>query len=369
MTDTVIVAGSVVQRAAFGGHAWAFAQHVRGLRALGAQVVFVDRLVEDGWDVAEATPVLDLLGGPSGVCVLGPDGESRYGMDRSELLVFAGRADLLVNVMGFIDDPAVFEAPGRRVFLDVDPGFGQMWRELGLADVFAGHDTFVTVGTGIVGSQVPTCGLEWVTIPPPVFLPDWPVTPPRPDAAVTSVSSWRGPFGPIEYEGTTYGLRVHEFRRFLELPRRTTQRLEVALDIAPADERDRATLLEHGWLLVDPRTVAGSPESYRRYVAASKAELMIAKHLYVATRGGWFSDRSSCYLASGRPVVAQDTGFGTLLPCGDGLLTFTDPEDAVLALLDMDHRYLDHCEAARAIAEDHLSTEVVLPRLLDAATR
>lgn len=365
MTATVLVAGSVVQRAALGGHAWVFAQYVRGFRALGLRTVFIDRLVDDSWDEAAVAPLLALLGGPADVCVLGADGESRHGLSRSELVATAGRAELLVNVMGYLEDPAILEAPHRRVFLDIDPGFGQMWRELGLADVFAGHDAFVTVGTALPDSVVPTCGLDWITIPAPVFLHDWPVSPPARQAAITSVSSWRGPFGPIEYQGTTYGLRVHEFRRFVDLPARTTERLEIALDIDPADEGDRSALLENGWALVDPRAVAGSPDAYRRYVAGSKAELMIAKHMYVATRAGWFSDRSSCYLASGRPVVAQDTGFGAVLPCGDGLLPFTDPEDAAAALYDLDDRYLEHCEAARTIAEEHLSTDVVLPRFLE----
>lgn len=365
MSGTAVVAGAVVQRGGFGGHAWVFAQYVRGLRALGWRVVFVDRQVDPAWRPDRAGAVLELLGGPGGVAVLDARGESVYGLSRPELLVVAGEADLLLNVMGFLDDRELLEAPRQRVFLDIDPGFGQMWRDLGLADVFAGHETFVTVARRIEGSGVPTCGLRWRSILPPVHLPDWPVAAPAPDAPITSVASWRGPFGPIEHGGTTYGLRVHELRRFMDLPAMTGAPLVLALDIDPEDAADRAALVAAGWTLVDPRRVAGTPSSYRDYVAGSQAELMISKHLYVATRAGWFSDRSSCYLASGRPVVAQDTGFADVLPCGDGLLAFDTPDDAAAAIDDLRTRYGEHCDAARAFAEAHLSTDVVLPGLLD----
>ena len=364
MTGTALVAGSVLQRGGFGGHAWVFAQYVRGLRALGWRVVFVDREPDPSWRPVRDQVVLELLGGPEGVAVLDRSGASVYGPSRSALLATAREADLLLNVMGFLDDAELLEVSRRRVFLDIDPGFGQMWRDLGLADVFAGHDRYVTVATSIEGSGVPTCGLEWRSILPPVNLADWPVAAPAPKAPVTSVASWRGPFGPIEHGGATYGLRVHELRRFIGLPEATGARLELALDIDPADAADRAALLAAGWSLVDPRVVAGTPGAYRDYVAASRAELMIAKHLYVATRAGWFSDRSSCYLASGRPVVAQDTGFAAVLPCGEGLLAFDTPASAAAAIDDLGARYGEHCEAARSLAESRLSTDVVLPRLL-----
>jgi hypothetical protein len=136
---------------------------------------------------------------------------------------------LLLNVMGYLDDPELLAAAPRRVFLDLDPGFPQMWRELGLHDAFAGHDAFVTVGTrvGLPGSEVPTCGLPWIRTLPPVDLASWPVTAAPGGGAFTSIATWRGPFGPVDFGGRRYGLRVHEFRRFTELPARTDARLEV----------------------------------------------------------------------------------------------------------------------------------------------
>ncbi len=254
------------------------------------------------------------------------------------------------------------------MFLDIDPGFGQMWRELGLADIFAGHDRFVTVGANVgrPGCEVPTCGLEWITTAPPVVLDQWPAAPP--DAgrggAFTSVASWRGPFGPIEYGGRTYGLRAHEFRKFFDVPARTRLPFEVALDIDAADAKDVAALDTNGWRRADPAAAAGDVDRYRRYIAASRAEFMVAKNLYVRTRGGWFSDRSACYLASGRPVLAQDTGLADHYPLGAGLLTFSSPAEAADAAREIDADYDRHCRAARAVAEEHFDSDKVLGRLL-----
>ena len=178
------------------------------------------------------------------------------------------------------------------------------------------------------------------------------------------MASWRGPFAPIEYEGVTYGLRVHEFRRFADLPARTPERLEVALDIHEAETGDLELLHANGWHLSDPTVEAADPWAYRDYVQRSKGELMIAKNMYVASRSGWVSDRSICYLASGRPVVAQDTGISDIYPVGEGLLTFDDADGAALALDEVSGDYARHAGAARALAKEHFDSSVVLRRLL-----
>jgi hypothetical protein len=299
--------------------------------------------------------------------VLYDRGRQAAGCSREEVVERARRSALLLNVMGFLDDEEVLAAAPLRAFLDIDPGFGQMWRELGLHDPFVGHDRYVTIGEriGKPDCGIPTCGIDWITTKPPVDLGEWPFRTGNAGRPFTTVASWRGAFDPIEYRGHKYGLRVHEFRRFFELPELTATRFEVALDIDEAEVEDLRRLDEHGWKLIDPHVVAGDPWSYRDYVQGSAAELMIAKNLYVDTRSGWFSDRSACYLASGRPVLAQDTGLEDLLPYGEGLLTFSTLEDAAAGVEEITSDYERHSHAARAVAEEHLAAARVLPRLLD----
>jgi hypothetical protein len=344
MGETIIIAGSVAQRPWQGGLTWVFLQYVLGFRRLGFDVVFVDRLEPEMCIDAAGSPtsfrssqnlryfgdVMERFGLAGRWSLLFDGGRDVAGLERREVVELARRSVLMLNVMGYLEDDDVLAAAPLRVFLDIDPGFGQMWTDLGLARPFDGHDRHVTVGgrVGDDGCGIPTCGLDWIRILPPVELSEWPVSAGGGGKRFTSVVSWRGLFGPIEYEGRTYGLRVHELRRFAELPRRTSASFELALDIDDADIADRRRLQEEGWTLVDPRAAAGDPWRYRTYVQNSSAELMIAKNLYVDTRSGWFSDRSSCYLASGRPVLAQDTGIRDLLPCGEGLVTFSTLDEA-----------------------------------------
>jgi hypothetical protein len=376
---TAAIAAAVAQRPAIGGHTWFALQYLLGFRALGWDVVLVDRLdeatcvdergrpcaLERSAGAAYLAGVMSEAGLGDGWALLGP-GDQQLGIDRAELDARLDRSALLLNVMGYLDDPELRDRAELRVFLDIDPGFGQMWRELGLHDLFAGHDRFVTVGlnVGRPGCLVPDCGLEWIATLPPVALSHWPFA--EGGEAFTSVASWRGPFGPIEYGGRTLGLRVHEFRRFADLPAGVSARFEIALDIDRADAADRERLERAGWILADPRVAAGSPGAYRGFIQHSGAELNVAKNMYVDTHSGWFSDRSACYLASGKPVLAQDTGFGSALPVGDGLLSFANPEDAAAGVQEVMRDRPRHAHAARALAEEHFDSSRVLGRLLDA---
>ena len=379
MGETIIVAGSLAQRPHHGGHTWVFLQYLLGFRDLGWDVLFLDRL-EPGMCVDDSgrpaplhtsanlrylRTVMDGFGFADSWGLLYDGGREVVGRARDEVLNRARRSALLLNVMGFLDDEEVLAAAPLRVFLDIDPGFGQMWQVLGLHEPLRGHDRYVTIGEriGAPGCAVPTCGIEWVTTKQPVALDEWPLAPGEGNG-FTSVASWRGPFGPIEYGGRTYGLRVHEFRRFLELPALTSAAFELALDIHADEVDDLRRLEEHGWGLADPRLAASDPWRYRDYIRRSSAELMIAKNLYVDTRSGWFSDRSACYLASGRPVLAEDTGLDGLVPSGEGLLTFSTMEEAVAGVEEITGDHRRHSRAARAIAEEHFAAERVLPRLL-----
>ncbi|HEX6780456.1 MAG TPA: hypothetical protein VF125_00335 [Solirubrobacterales bacterium] len=363
---SIVIAAALAQRPRAGGHTWFALQYLLGFRALGWEVTLIDRLDAelslDGIDYLAET--MERFGLAGDWAVLLPEGGSA-GLSRTQVESRLASSDLLLNVMGYLDDEELLAAPPMRVFLDVDPGFGQMWRRLGLADLFAGHDRFVSVGlnVGSAGCAVPDCGLDWTPTLPPVALDHWPVA--SGGTRFTSVATWRGPYGPVEYEGRTYGLRVHEFRRFLPLPELTRAEFEIALAIDPADAADVERLKQAGWSLLDPGAVASGPEAYRRFIQGSAAELTVAKGMYVDTESGWFSDRSACYLASGKPVIAQETGFGGHLPTGEGLLAFSDLEEAVAAVEDVRHAPGRHARAARGIAEEHFGAERVLSRMID----
>jgi hypothetical protein len=379
MRETIIVAGSLAQRPHRGGHTWVFLQYLLGFQRLGWDVLFIDRLepgmcvdragrpapLESSANLRYVGEVMQRIGLAGRWAVLYDGGREVAGCSRADVLERARRSPLLLNVMGFLDDEEILGAAALRVFLDIDPGFGQMWHELGLHHPFRGHDRYVTIGEriGAPDCAIPACGIEWVPTKPPVDLAEWPFTPGG-GGDFTSVASWRGPFGPLEYGGRTYGLRVHEFRRFLELPAQTSATFELALDIDEAEVDDLRRLEEHGWMLADPRVVASDPWRYRDYVRRSAAELMIAKNLYVDTRSGWFSDRSACYLASGRPVLAQDTGLDGLVPSGEGLVKFSTMEEAAAGVEEITGDYERHSRTARAIAAEHFAAERVLPRLL-----
>jgi hypothetical protein len=182
--------------------------------------------------------------------------------------------------------------------------------------------------------------------------------------ALTTVGNWRS-YGPIEHEGVRYGQKAHSVRGIIDLPQRTEWRVVLAMDVHPDERDDHELLREHGWDVVDPRRAAGTPDAYRSFVSGSRAEIGIAKEGYVASRSGWFSDRSACYLASGRPVIAQDTGFTRALPTGDGLFAFSDVGDILEAIEDLRIDYDHHARAARALAEEHLDSDRVLSAVLE----
>ena len=362
----IVVCGAVAQKPAQPGHTWQFLQYLLGFRRLGYEVLLVDRLASAEPNLVEH--VRTTLGRFDLAWTIAHDDGVHSGLPRRDTLAWVRSADLVLNVMGFCSDEELLAAARHRVFLDTDPGFGQMWHELGLADLFAGHDAYVTIGEriGTPDCSIPTCGLRWRTTRQPVVLDEWPVAPPPPEPfAFGAIATWRGAYAPIEYRGRRYGLRAHEFRRFAELPHLTGHRFELALDIDPADNTDRTLLESSGFRLADPNVVTGTLDSYRQYVRRSWAELMVAKEMYVASHSGWFSERSACYLASGRPVLAQETGLDKLLPTGEGLVTFTDLDDAAAGVEAIAGDWRRHARAARDLAEAYFDSDLVLARLLE----
>jgi hypothetical protein len=373
-----VVSGMIAGDTHQGGATWAVLQYVLGLHSLGHDVFLVEPIMPASLRPAgaplaesvnaryfrEVTARFDLT---ARAALLRQDTRETVGLPYVDLVEAARGSDLLINISGMLTDPTLFEAIPRRVYLDLDPAFNQLWHAVEGIDMrFEGHTHFVTVGCSIGTPEcdVPTCGRTWLPTLQPIMLADWPVTPGRPGAAWTTVGNWRG-YGSIEYRGVRYGQKVHSFRRFMELPGRTRARFRPALSIHPAEVNDLDALRANGWDLADPAAVAGTPDRYRQFIQGSKGELGIAKSGYVESRCGWFSDRSVCYLASGRPVVAQDTGFGRWLPTGEGLFAFGTVEDAVDAIEAASVDYDRHCRRAREIAEAYFRAELVLSTLLE----
>jgi hypothetical protein len=378
---SIVIAGSLAQKPARGGHTWVFLQYLLGFRKLGWDVLFVDRLEPEmcrdeggnrvpaaqSWNVRYLTDVMCRFGFDRDFVVLCDGGASTIGLTRQDLIRRVRSSTVLINVMGFLNDEEILAAARRRVFLDIDPGFGQMWHALGLCDVFQGHDAHVTIAENIgqPSCGIPTCGLDWITTRQPVVLDEWPDAGDDAESGpITSVMTWRGTNGPVTYAGRTYGLRAREFRKFATLPQHCDGRFELALDIHAGDAADVDLLRAHRWSLVAPCDVAGDPWQYRQYIRQSAAELMIAKGMYVDTQSGWISDRSICYLASGRPVLAQDTGLANLLPTTEGLVTFACCAGAIDAARAVRREPARHRRAARLLAETHFESSLVLGDLV-----
>ena len=289
-------------------------------------------------------------------------------MSYADLLDVAEAADLLINIGGHLTLEKVKHRFRRKVYFDDDPAFTQFWHAGGnpgphLED----HDFYFTVGENIGSATcfIPTGDIRWRPMRPPVVLEHWPVSSEGDRNRFTTIATWRGPYGPIQYGSRTFGLKVHEFRKFITLPERASQAFEIALNIHPADEKDLNLLYRHGWQLVTPKVIVPDPCAFRRYVQTSGAEFSVAQGIYVETESGWFSDRTVRYLASGKPALVQDTGFSRNYPVGDGLVPFRTLDQAVASAERVSRDYDGHCRAARALAEEYFDSDKVLGQLID----
>jgi hypothetical protein len=372
----IIVSGMIAGDPGQGGAAWAVLQYVLGLRSLGHDVFFIEPIAPASIQPAGAPLAASINASyfndivtrfelRDRAALLRQDTRETIGLLYDKLVETAVAADLLINVSGMLTDPRLFGAIQRRVYLDLDPGFNQLWHAEGVDVRLADHTHFVTVGCAIgrQGCDVPTCGRAWITTLQPIVLEQWPVTTGNPDAPWTTVGNWRG-HGSIHHGGVHFGQKAHSLRRFITVPRRSSERFVLALAIHPGEVNDLAALAENGWLLVDPAQVAATPADYQAFIQRSKGEFGVAKSGYVAARCGWFSDRSICYLASGRPVLAQDTGLAGVLPTGEGLITFSTTEEVIEALQTVNSDYLRHATAARDLAATCFASDRVLGRLL-----
>ncbi len=378
----VIVAGALANKPGNGGEAWVRLTWVLGLQRLGFDTYFVEQIDRAHCVDARGRPsafqpsanrawfrrVCDQFGLGRRATLVTTDGQETDGLAWGDLRAAIGSADLLLNISGHLTLPALRQPIRRAAYLDIDPGFTQFWASNGLlAAHLAGYDAYFTIGANIgrPDCPIPTGDIRWRHTRPPVLLDYWPMTETATPDRFTTVATWRGPYGPVEYNGVTYGLKAHEFRKVITLPRLAPQLFEIALDIHPSDDRDRAALHAHGWRIVEPRVVASDPLGFRSYVQGSGAEFSVAQGVYVATQSGWVSDRSVHYLASGKPVLLQDTGYEHVYPVGEGLVPFRTLHDAVAGAARIAGDYRAQSRAARRLAETYFDSDRVIGRLME----
>jgi hypothetical protein len=382
--NTVFVAGVIANKYLNGGAVWTRLNWILGFRKLGFEVCFVEQIGRDQCLSSDGEPcpleesvqrqwferITEAFGLSGSAALIEGDGERIWGVSRDELLHKAEDAVLLVNISGHLTWEPLLKRLKRKAYVDLDPGYTQYWHADGIAGSrLEGHDLYYTVGEniGMPGCPIPTGDIQWRPIRQPVVLEHWPKVDGGRIDRFTTIASWRGPFGPVQRQDHSYGLKVHEFRKFIDLPRQAPAEFEIALDIHPADDKDRNLLHQHGWRIADPKEVTPDPWAFRRYVQESGAEFSVAQGIYVETGSGWFSDRTVRYLASGKPALVQDTGFSRNLPTGEGLLAFRTMEAAVRGVREIVSDPERHRWAARAIAEVYFDSDRVLSRLADDA--
>lgn len=293
-----------------------------------------------------------------------------FGMSEAELERLYGSADLLINLHGGTQPYPELAATGRLVYLETDPVQLQLELQHGLQetiDFLEPHSAFFSFAENWGN---PDCRLprserfQFLTTRQPVVLDLWPDRSPQPANVFTTIGNWRQDWRDVTFEGERYTWSKHqEFLKHVHLPERSGQAFELALSSCEPPERQM--LREHGWRVRDGLEVSRGIDRYRDYIGASRGEFTVAKEQNVRLRTGWFSDRSATYLASGRPVITQETGFGNVLPSGAGLFGFESPDDALAAVEEVDADYSRHASAAREIAREYFSHEVVLGKLLD----
>jgi hypothetical protein len=397
MTSTlrIIVTGLIAQHPLLGGMTWHYLQYVLGLQRLGHDVYYLEDSGEWPYNLHGGISGDDFVayGCKENVKYLG-EVMSRFGLtekwayrcpidaqwfglsDRQRVAVIES-ADLLINVSGTIARPQEYRRVHRLAYIDTDPVFTQVKLARGQQDFrrqVDTHEVHFSFGERLSGA-VPATGHCWRPTRQPVVLSEWRPSTERREV-FTTVMNWAS-YDSVTYGGQSYGgSKDLEFERFLELPGKVAPTvLEIAVrgtrkGHLPGARGRRAPgdlitfLTRQGWRIADARQVCPDFESYRRYIESSKAEWSVAKNAYVCGQAGWFSDRSACFLAAGRPVVVQDTGFAGALPIGEGILPFMALEEAAAAIREVEGNYQRHAKAARSIAEEYFDSGKVLTRLI-----
>jgi hypothetical protein len=402
MTTVVLSPSNVADFPEGGGHFWVYMQYVQSLRRLGCDVYWLEHFHGSGdehrdrdalrlfkarmRDFGIGEKLLIVTGDEAILHGVGDDGQLTHSQANESI---CARADLLLNFSYAIDE-ATLARFRRTAMVDIDPGLLQFWISEGQLEV-PRHDVYFTTGE-TVGSEealFPDCNISWNQMRPVVSLDDWPVSYSEEAAALTTISGWWGDEWISNGRGLLYqnNKRV-SFMEFAELASLTDQPLELALALGiknpeeeyqppdpgadstldyQGDAKDKSILEGYGWKVRLASDVAGSPGDYRHYIQASRGEFSCAKPSCMRFQNAWVSDRSLCYLASGKPVVVQHTGPSQFLPESEGMFRFRTMDDALGAIDAVNSAYRFHCDAARALAEQHFDGEKVMESVLNAA--
>lgn len=411
MAHIVIAPTDVASYSDIGGHFWVYMQYAQALQRLGCEVHWLERFrrtTDEARNRAAISTFLEHMRafGMEDKVLLYTAREADEGelpceflnVSQAEAERIIGRADLLLNFYYAIE-PALLRRFRRTALVDIDPGLLQFWMTCGQIWVPV-HDLYFTIGENIGSTPVSgDCGLEWRSIHPVVCLDLWPYSHDPASSTMTTVSGWWGEEWVADGNGLVFenNKRV-TFLQYADLPRHTPLTLELALSLSTgkqktyeregyqqqghlnpsipcsevitdyeSDEKDRRLLEHHGWRIIHAREAAGTPQRYQRYIQSSRGEFSCAKPSYVYFQNAWVSDRTACYLASGKPVVVQHTGPSAYLPNGEGMFRFSTMDEAVSGLARVNANYQRHCRAARELAEAYFDGCRILGDVLDAA--
>jgi hypothetical protein len=366
------------------GVTYQFLHYLLGLRRLGYDPYYVEdsgRWVYDpcindltgdaSGNIAAVAPVLEAHGFAGRWAFRGsyPEGR-RYGMTEAEILRLYREADAFLNVTGAQEIREEHLACPRRIYVESDPFTSQV----GVAEgdpaciaALAAHDTHFSFGENLGASdcEVPVERFQWLPTRQPVAVELWDNPHGLDGNVYTTITTWHNKGKTVTYQGDIYyWTKDREFQKFLDLPRRYPAAFELATGVGEDVQR---LLRDHGWRQIDSVPISSDINRYRTYVQRSRGELTVARDQYVRPRTGWFSDRSACYLAAGRPVITQETGFSKFLPTGKGLFAFTTTEEILTALDAIESDYAGNCRAAREIAAEYFAAEKVIGSLMERA--
>ena len=364
------------------GIAWQAAHYLVGLERLGYEAWYVEDhganpydprrnsvVMDCDYNVGYLRRVMERFGLGDRWAYWDAINDVYHGLSREAVPALYRSADALVNVCGVVRLREEHMRCPVRVMIDTDPVYEQIKYAQADAEARAyldAHTHFFTYGENVGGAGwiVPLCGVPWQTTRPPVVLDLWPPGEGE-GGCFSTIATWENKGKTIDFGGETYVWSKHvNFLRFLDLPRRSRDAFKMAM-LPPTPEVE-AAVKGAGWQIVDPRPISADMTSYGDFIRGSRGEFTVAKDIYVRPASGWFSDRSVCYLASGRPVVTMGTGWSRFYPSGEGLFEYGDAEGALAAIAAIAADYPRHARAARALAGEYFSADRVLSALLGA---